>query len=131
MKKAKEAAFRQTQRGQGDTSALPNSQCNVSLAKQIADRTQDAYCYDRYRSFKVCAKAILDLGYTERETEAILRSKWMRWAADVQGGKYGQVPAKAIVDALKSPALIFGKREALNFRAKLDAIVAQTFGEEA
>lgn len=51
-------------------------------AVAIAERTLDAYSVGRYVSWSACAELLLDRGYSEEETEAILRSKWMRWAAD-------------------------------------------------
>lgn len=51
-------------------------------ALALAERTRDAYSVDRYVSWSACAEMILLLGYSEDEAEAILRSKWMRWAAD-------------------------------------------------
>lgn len=53
------------------------------LYAEIADRTEDAYSCDRYgNEWANCAKTLLVRGYTEAETEWVLRSKWMRWAAD-------------------------------------------------
>ena len=53
-------------------------------AQRIADRTADAYSFDRYgaTSWRACVKLLFQRGFNEQETEAILRSKWMRWASD-------------------------------------------------
>jgi hypothetical protein len=51
-------------------------------ATRLAALTADAYSYDRYRSWRSCARMLLTAGYGEPEAEAILRSKWTRWAAD-------------------------------------------------
>lgn len=47
--------------------------------------TRDAYSYERYgsREWTRCVKLLIqEWAFTPREAEAILRSKWMRWAAD-------------------------------------------------
>lgn len=69
-------------------------------AKKIADETQDAYSADRYNSWEQVAKVLLKRGYDARQTEAIMRSKWTRWAADASSKPYGKVPAKAVLDFL-------------------------------
>lgn len=46
-------------------------------------RTQDAYSFDRYgaEAWMQAIRLLIEL-YTEEEVEWILRSKYMRWAAD-------------------------------------------------
>ena len=66
------------------------------LAAVIADRCADAYSADRYRSWAACADTVLALGFDEYETEALLRSKITRWAADNAPHTYGRVPARVI-----------------------------------
>ncbi len=51
-------------------------------AKQLADKTADAYSRGYYRSWVACAAMLKKRGYSDAEVEAILRSKWMRWASD-------------------------------------------------
>jgi len=55
------------------------------LYREIAARTEDAYSADRYGSneWAACAMLLLERGYSEIETEWVLRSKHMRWAADM------------------------------------------------
>jgi hypothetical protein len=55
------------------------------LYREIATRTEDAYSADRYgrNEWAACAMLLLERGYTEAETEWVLRSKHMRWAADM------------------------------------------------
>lgn len=67
-------------------------------AASLAARTADAYSHDRYKNWNAVAKKLLAHGFTEREAEAIMRSKWMRWAADRHPARYGKVPASAIID---------------------------------
>lgn len=73
-----------------------------SMAAQLAERTANAYSADRYRSWKAVAALLLRRGYTMEEAEAIMRSKWMRWAADSMPHEYGRVPALAIAKFLDS-----------------------------
>jgi hypothetical protein len=54
----------------------------TAVIDRLAERTLDAYSADRYRSWRACAAILLRRGMTEREAEAVLRSKHMRWAAD-------------------------------------------------
>jgi hypothetical protein len=75
---------------------------NKSLADELANRCEDAYSVDRYKSWSKVAEALLDYGLTERQVEAVMRSKWTRWAADAHGGAYGTIPAKAIISYIKS-----------------------------
>jgi len=59
---------------------------NGKLAVALAERCADAYMVANYgTSWTACAKLLLDRGYTEREAEAILRSKHMRWADNSEG----------------------------------------------
>lgn len=62
-------------------------------AERIAERCRDAYSADRYASWPAVAQALLRAGYTERETETIMRSKITRWAADGHAARYGHAPA--------------------------------------
>ncbi len=57
---------------------------NISaMARQLAERTSDAYSAGRFgTSWRPCAAVLLKRGYTVAEAETVLRSKWMRWAGD-------------------------------------------------
>ena len=72
------------------------------LADLIADATADAYSADRYASWKGVALSLLQAGYSLEATQAILRSKWTRWAADAWSdrsprARYGHIPAKSVI----------------------------------
>lgn len=67
----------------------------------IARRTQDAYSSDRYRSWRAVAAALLKRGYDERQVEAIMRSKWTRWAAADQ--VMGKASAKDLLAFIDNP----------------------------
>ena len=55
-------------------------------------RTQDAYSFDRYgaEAWMNAIRLLIEF-YTEEEVEWILRSKYMRWAADRFGVWSGDV----------------------------------------
>lgn len=65
-------------------------------ARAVADACADAFSWDNYgeRGWRSAALVLLTRGYSEREAEAILRSKWTRWAADAaserKGWRYGR-----------------------------------------
>ena len=72
---------------------------------QVAEDTQNAYSFDRYADWVVVCKKLMSLGLTDNQTEAVVRSKWMRWAADGSSSSYGRVPAKAIVELVKKQGM--------------------------
>jgi hypothetical protein len=60
--------------------------------KALAERLSGAYSTDRYRNgWSGCIRMLIKRGYTEAQIEAIIRSKWTRWAADGSEKRYGQV----------------------------------------
>lgn len=70
-------------------------------ARKIADACQDAYSVERYTSWERVALELVRRGFDDQEVEALMRSKWMRWAADEleprnrDGYVSGQVTAAA------------------------------------
>lgn len=58
--------------------------------QELSEKTSDAYSFDRYNSWEACIKKLRKAGYDDREIEAILRSKWTRWAADAGNKPYGK-----------------------------------------
>jgi hypothetical protein len=95
-------------------------------ARQLAERTADAYSYDRYgaQNWERVARLLLKRGYTSRQAEAIMRSKWMRWAGDSAAGRYryGAVRAKAVAEWLD-------KYNPNHLSGDLNELVAGTFDE--
>jgi hypothetical protein len=75
----------------------------MNIAQDLANRTEDAYSVDRYRSWLGCARLLLKT-YSEKEAEVILRSKHMRWAADAHSAPWGNVPTTALAKHLKDKA---------------------------
>jgi hypothetical protein len=53
-------------------------------ATAIANATTDAYSFDRYglTEWRKAARMMAARGFSERQIAVVLRSKWMRWAAD-------------------------------------------------
>ena len=72
----------------------------TSAAFELARKTCDAYSVFRYRSWPNVARLLLKQGFTDEQAEIIMRSKWMRWAADDYDCQYGDVPAKALLPHL-------------------------------
>lgn len=66
-------------------------------AKALAEKTEGAYSFDRYKDWTSVAKALLQK-YTFEQSEAILLSKWTRWAADMGGKPYGKAIAKDVIE---------------------------------
>lgn len=103
---------------------------NRARATAIAEKTADAYSYDRYATWRGCALLLVLRGFNDREVEAILRSKLMRWAGDrIQDNKscrYGRIPARAITEYLDD----MEKRRAGSVKREVAELVAGTFNGE-
>jgi hypothetical protein len=54
---------------------------------ELAEKTSDAYFASKYTSWRACVKMLANKGFNKFEIEAILRSKWTRWAADEAGNR--------------------------------------------
>lgn len=96
-------------------------------AKQVAEQCENAYSADRYGSWPAVAEALLRYGFTEREAEAIMRSKWTRWAADHWESKPsddGRVPAKALIDYIGTGG---GMSRESNLASEVRELVQETF----
>ena len=96
----------------------------VEKLNALAERTADAFSFDRYRSWRGVCAMLLRRGFSEREAEAILRSKWTRWAADRSNAKsYGNASAADLASFIDfSYSLAQLKKE-------VAALVLETFGE--
>lgn len=86
----------------------------------LAAATADAYSFDRYRDWRACVALLLRRGYTERQAEAILRSKHMRWAADQSPNRYGRVTSADLARYLD--------KQKGNWTKEVADLVAGTFG---
>lgn len=89
-------------------------------SKALAEKTSDAYSYDRYASWGACAAILLRRGFSEKEAEAILRSKWTRWAADSSEKPYGRATSNDLASFLDRGGFVPG-------HARVTELVAGTF----
>jgi hypothetical protein len=69
--------------------------------------TKDAYSADRYNSWPAVCMRLNQRGFTAREAEAILRSKWMRWAGDARP-KSGKPTSTDLLNFLDSSKIVPG-----------------------
>lgn len=78
------------------------SNSKVETVEQMAERLSDAYSTDRYRDgWRATVRMLRGRGYSDREVEAIIRSKWTRWAGDHSNKAYGRITASdlaALID---------------------------------
>lgn len=81
---------------------MPDTMTRRAQAATLAERTADAYSATRYGSWQEVARRLLRMGFTEAETEAVMRSKITRWAADASDKPYGKVPAQAVEDYIRN-----------------------------
>jgi hypothetical protein len=82
---------------------MTNSQELQGKAIMLALKTQDAYSVLAYKNWTAVCAFLLKRGFTEQESEAILRSKWMRWAGDfAEKNKYGSLTSKDLARFLDS-----------------------------
>jgi hypothetical protein len=88
-------------------------------AKNLASKTSDAYSSDRFASWEGVIQTLLNLGYSEIETEAIVRSKWTRWACDhdTSRNRYGRHTSSAMIRFMKDTP-----------QSEVTALVNETFG---
>jgi hypothetical protein len=62
--------------------------------ESLAANLSDAFSTNRYRrGWTATVKALRRFGLSDLEIEAVIRSKWTRWAADHSNKKDGQVTA--------------------------------------
>jgi hypothetical protein len=69
--------------------------------KALTEKTSDAYSACRYNSWKACVKKLRVFGCNDNEIEAILRSKWTRWAADSSKSSYGKESSVDLINYIK------------------------------
>ncbi len=57
----------------------------------LLERLVHAYSTPNYRNgWAGCVRMLRERGFDDRQVEAIIRSKWTRWAADASNKPYGQ-----------------------------------------
>jgi len=68
---------------------------------QLATDLSDAYSTDRYHNgWSGCVRALRTRGYDDRVIEAIIRSKWTRWAGDASSKPYGRLTSTDLLKFL-------------------------------
>lgn len=69
---------------------------------ELAEKCSDAYSTDSYRGgWNGCVKMLRKRGYDDEQIEAILRSKWTRWAGDGdEKRRYGNHTSTTLADFL-------------------------------
>ena len=90
--------------------------------QELNDNLQDAYSTDNYNdNWSPCIKMLRKRGYNDKQVEAIIRSKWTRWAADGSGKRYGHVNSVDLARFLDSQK---------NLEAEVAELVTGTFPSE-
>ena len=90
-------------------------------AVAIAEKCADAYSADRYASWLAVAKMLAKRGLNAGEIEAVMRSKWTRWAGDSSAHGYGRVTAKDLAHYVDNIGFLT--------QAEIDQLVRETFDE--
>jgi hypothetical protein len=72
---------------------------NEMLARDLALKTADAYSYEAYKpgAWERAIRVLLNRGWTEKQVEAIMRSKWTRWARDTYEARWGHATSGTIL----------------------------------
>lgn len=88
--------------------------------EQLAERLSDAYSTDRYKGgWAGCIRMLRRRGYNDLQIEAIIRSKWTRWAADSASTNCaGPAVLAKFLDTYRNDAL----------KKEVDQLTAETFG---
>ena len=87
--------------------------------KELAEKTSDAYSFDRYNSWEACVKKLRNNGLNDREIEAVLRSKWTRWAADASKNAYGKASSNDLMNYINK----------CENKKSIEELTKETFGE--
>ena len=67
---------------------------NKNTLNKLVEASEIAYSYGAYKNWKAVCAMLLRKGFTPEESEAILRSKWTRWAGDGSKATYGNYTSK-------------------------------------
>lgn len=92
----------------------------------LAEKCADAYSTDQYGGkWNGCVTMLRARGYSDLAIEAVLRSKWTRWAADASGKPYGRNSARDLARFLDETPKVCSPEH-------LESLVRETFpGEQA
>lgn len=96
-------------------------------AYEIAEQTQDAYSYDAYTpaGWRACCLMLAKRGYDAREIEAIMRSKWTRWAGDGDSERRRRFNSKTLEEYLCRQIEYMGS---VRMEREISKLVEGTFG---
>ena len=103
------------------TTTKTNAKTHNTRAREIADRAADSYSRDRYNNWVAVASGLLKMGLDDLQAEAVMRSKWTRWAADEQGRPYGHATHSCVTN--------FVKRELKRNPKAVINLTTETFGQ--
>lgn len=92
-----------------------------AIGTRLAEKTADAFSYDRYGRWQAVVEMLLRRGLSVQQAEAVLRSKWTRWAADASDKPYGKATSHDLA------RFIDQQRNAMEQIAEL---TRETFGME-
>lgn len=74
--------------------------------KELNEQLSDAYSTSNYNGNWIpCIKMLRKRGYDDQQVEAIIRSKWTRWAADQSNKAYGKANSADLARFLKDVTL--------------------------
>jgi hypothetical protein len=70
----------------------------------LAERTRDAYSFSAYglSGWRGAIRVLLTHGLTDQEIEAVMRSKWTRWAGDGSTKRYGHFTGRDLARFMNS-----------------------------
>lgn len=96
--------------------------------EDLALSTNDAYSWDRYgdRYWRKVVDGLNDRGYDAQEIEAILRSKWMRWAIDMTA-QCQRMTASKFFSVFDGPRMAGMLRRGQTLRDGIAELVRETF----
>jgi hypothetical protein len=96
----------------------------TATAKELAEKTATAYSADRFANWTGVARMLKTRGYSDQQAEAIMASKWPRWAGDWSGKPYGKVTSADLARWLDNGT---SKTE---LGKLVQELTDETFGEE-
>ena len=69
----------------------------------LVEKTENAYSFNRYgeSNWRECIKMLADKGLNADEIEAVMCSKWTRWAGDMSNNPYGNVTAQDLAKYIR------------------------------
>ncbi len=93
---------------------------NQKNVAEFADELSDAYSTDRYKNgWGSCIKMMRKRGLNDQQIEAIIRSKWTRWAGDASDNAYGQINSADLARFLDSETM-----------ASIESLTRESFGAD-